>query len=139
MSSYLNIYLVPKRKDKEKEKKQYLLLTSYSRSSDVYEAFYENINPIFVGNEEKYTTLIKEDVQNILNDVSKSINLTKEKLKLYEKYASNNPDYIQSIIDEREVLKDYEHTYGDVAFIMDIVSDTLDDYNSFEEVCCNID
>lgn len=139
MSSYLNIYLVPKRKDKEKDEKQYLLLTSYSRSSDVYEAFYENINPAFAGNEEKYTTLSKENVQSALNDVSKSINLTKEKLKLYEKYASDHPDYIQSIIDEREVLKDYEQTYGDVAFISDIVSDTIEGYNSFEEVCCNID
>lgn len=139
MSSYLNIYLVPKRKDKEKESKQYLLLTSYSRSNDVYEAFYENINPVFVGNEEKYTILTKENMQDVLNDVSKSINLTKEKIKLYEKYASDHPDYIQSIIDEREVLKDYEQTYGDVAFISDIVSNTIDDYNSFEEVCCNID
>lgn len=138
MSSYLNIYLVPKRKDKDTEK-QYLLLQSYSRNSDVYEVFYENINPVFAGNEEKYTTLTKENVQNILNDVSKSINLTKEKLKLYEKYASGHPDYIQSIIDEREVLKDYEQTYGDVAFIGDIVSGIIDDYNSFEEVCCNID
>lgn len=139
MSSYLNIYLVPKRKDKEKEKKQYLLLTSYSRSNDVYEAFYENINPVFVDNEEKYTTLTKENMQDVLNDVSKSINLTKEKIKLYEKYASDHPDYIQSIIDEREVLKDYEQTYGDAAFISDIVSNTIDDYNGFEEVCCNID
>lgn len=139
MSSYLNIYLVPKRKDKEKEKKQYLLLTSYSRSSDVYETFYENINPIFSGGEDKYTTLTKENIQNILDDVLKSISLTKDKLKLYEKYASNNSDYIQFIIDERDVLKDYEQTLGDVSFIKDIVNDTIDSYNSFEEVCCNID
>lgn len=139
MSSYLSIYLVPKRKDKEKEKKQYLLLTSYSRNSDIYEVFYENIHPVFVGNEEKYTTLTKESVQSILSDVSEYIKLSKEKIRLYEKYAGNNSEYIQFIIDERDVLKDYEQTYGDVSFIMNIIRDTSDDYNNFEEVCCNID
>ena len=137
MSSYLSIYLVPKRKNK-KEGKQYLLLSSYSRSSDLYEVFNENIPIAFCGNKEKYTTLTKVDMQKVLDELTKCITFTKERLQLYEKYASNNPDYIQSILDDREVLKDYEYTYGDASFIKGIVDDTVDNYNSFEEVCCNI-
>ena len=137
MSSYLSIYLVPKRKNK-KEEKQYLLLSSYSRSSDLYEVFNENIPIAFCGNEEKYTTLTKVDMQKVLDELTKCITLTKERLQLYEKYASNNPDYIQSILDDRDVLKDYEYTYRDASFIKGIVDDTVDNYNSFEEVCCNI-
>ena len=138
MSSYLNIYLVPKRESK-REKKQYLSLLSYSRSSDIYEAFYENMPIAFIGSEVKYTTLTKVNMQEILEDLSKNIKSTKERLELYEKYASDNPDYIQSILDERDVLKDYEATYGDVSCIKSIVDDTIDGHNSFEEVCCNID
>lgn len=137
MSSYLNIYLVPKRKDK-KEKKQYLLLSSYSRSSDIYEAFYENINPAFSGNEDKYTTLTKVNIQRILDDLNESIKAVKERLDLYDNYAKDNPDYIQDIIGTREILQDYQSTYNMVEALKDILDNTVDGYNDFEEMCCNI-
>lgn len=138
MSSYLNIYLVPKRKDKSTEK-QYLLLQSYSRNSDVYEAFYENVNPTFAGNERGYTILTKENIQSVVDDLEDSITSTKERLNLYEKYAKDNADYIGEILDARSALKDYEDTYGTVAFIQEMVWDVEAGYNGFEEVCCNID
>lgn len=137
MSSYLNIYLVPERKDK-KEKKQYLLLSSYSRSSDIYEAFYENINPIYSGNEDKYTTLTKVNIQVILDDLNKSIKSTQERLNLYDKYAKENPDYIQEIMSTREILQDYQSTYNIIEVLKDILDNIVDGYNDFEEMCCNI-
>lgn len=137
MSSYLNIYLVPERKDK-KEKKQYLLLSSYSRSSDIYEAFYENINPIYSGNEDKYTTLTKVNIQVILDDLNKFIKSTQERLNLYDKYAKENPDYIQEIMSTREILQDYQSTYNIIEVLKDILDNIVDKYNDFEEMCCNI-
>lgn len=137
MSSYLNIYLVPKRKDK-KEKKQYLLLTSYSKSCDIYQAFYENINPVFTGNESKYTTLTDVNIQEVIVDLNEAIKSYKERLELYNKYAKDNPDYIEEIIGTKELLQDYQSTYNIASSIKDIIEDTLNDYNDFEEVCCNI-
>lgn len=138
MSSYLNIYLVPKRKDK-KETKQHLLLSSYSRNNDVYEVFYENIHPIFSGGEEdKYTTLTLVNIQEVLDDLNKSIQSTQERLDLYDKYAKDNQDYIQDILSTREIIQDYQSTYNIVCVLKDIIDNTVNGYNDFEAVCCNI-
>ena len=60
MSSYLSVYIVPKRKSEEEEKKHILIL-SYSRSSDIYRYFDENIHPAFIDIEDtRYTILDKE-------------------------------------------------------------------------------
>lgn len=137
MSSYLNIYLVPKRKG-NREKKKHLLLSSYSRNSDIYGIFYENISPIFSGNGDTCTPLTKVNVQGMLDDLDESIKSTKEMLDLYDKYAKDNPDYIQEIIGTREILKDYQSTYNMVEVLKDILEDTMNGYNDFEEMCCNI-
>lgn len=137
MSSYLNIFLVPKRKDK-KEKKRYLLLSSYSRSSDVYEVFCETINHVRSENEDRYTVLTKVNMLEILDDLNESIKSVKERLDLYDKYARDNPDYIQEIISTREVLQDYQSTCNTVEALKNILDDTVDGHNDFEEMCCNI-
>lgn len=137
MSNYLNIYLIPKRKDK-KEKKQYLLLNSYSRNSDVYEAFYENMHLVFSWDRDKYTTITLVDIKNIQEDLNKSIHNTQKRLTEYKKYAHNNPEYIEDILSMKEVLEDYQNTYNIVYSIGDIVQETVNGYNDFEEICCNI-
>ena len=70
MSSYLSFYIVPKRKS-DTEKKQHIILTSFSRNSDIYQYFWENINPAYCGMEEKYTTLTKENVKSVIDDFEK--------------------------------------------------------------------
>lgn len=141
MSSYLNIYLVPKRKDKTKDKKQYLLLASCSRNSDVYELFYTNINPTFIGNrkEANYTILTMVDMQDMIDDICSDIKASQERLEVYEQYASKNEEYIQEILNIREILRDYKSSYEYINFIKNIVEDTIGGFNDFEEVCCNID
>lgn len=133
MSSYLNIYLVPKRKE-EKEEKKYLLLMSYSRNSDIYQFFQENINPRYTG----YTSLSPDNMQLIIDDLENEIESSKERLELYDKYARDNPDYIQEILSTREILNDYRSTLDTVNAIKDIVENIEDGYSDFEEVCCNI-
>lgn len=139
MSSYLNIYLVPKRKNKDKGEKQYLLFTSYSRSTDIYEVFNEYVNPIFIGNvENHYTTLNKDDVALMIDGVLTDMRTSQERLEVYEQYAPKNEEYIQEILTLREVIRDYKSTHDFLIFLKNLVENTIDGYNDFEEICCNI-
>lgn len=133
MSSYLNIYLVPKR-EQDKGEKRYLLLTSYNRNSDIYRFFQENISPRYTG----YTSLSSNNIQLVIDDLENEIKTARERLDLYDKYARNNPDYIQEILGVRETLGDYNDTLNTVKTIKDIVEDIGLGYSDFEEVCCNI-
>lgn len=56
----------------------------------------------------------------------------------YEKYARDNPDYIQEIIELKQYISDLQYTQGKVTFIEDMIDD-IDFYEEIEEVCCNID
>lgn len=139
MSSYLSIYIVPKRKSKE-EKKQHIVLATYSRSTDIYSYFDENIHPAFIGSNEEtpYTTLTKENVGEVLQDFGNDISKSKTRLTEYEKYAKDNPEYIDDIISLKEYIQDLQYWKDKISFIMDILDD-MDCYEEIEEVCCNID
>lgn len=139
MSSYLSIYIVPKRKS-DKEKKKYIILAAYSRSTDIYQYFSENINPTYIGNgkEPLYTTITKGDINSVLADFDKDITSSKSRLTEYEKYVSSNPDYIQEIISLKEYISDLQYWRDKTSFIEDII-DSMNIYSVIEEVCCNID
>lgn len=137
MSSYLSIYIVPKRKS-DKEEKKHILLAAFSRNSEIYQYLSENIHPVFAGKEDSYTTITKESIREVVTDLSKDISCSKDRLAEYEKYAKDNPDYIQEIIELKQYISDLQYTQGKVAFIDDIVED-IDFYKVIEEVCCNID
>ena len=139
MSSYLSFYIVPKRKS-QKEPKKHIILTAYSRSTEIYQYFDENIHPAFVGSskETPYTTLTSEKVNCVLQDFDKDISAASSRLAEYEKYAPNNPDYIQEIIEQKEFINDLKYWRDKTSFIEDIVED-LNCYGEIEEVCCNID
>lgn len=138
MSSYLSIYIVPKRKS-EKEEKKHILLTSYSRSTDIYQYFDENIHPVFVGNNEKtpYTTITMEDILTVTKDMSQDIVKAKNVLTEYEKYAPHNPEYIQDILETKEYITNLQYWKDKVSFIEDMI-DSIPFYEEIEEVCCNI-
>lgn len=137
MSSYLSVYIVPKRKSEEEEKKHILIL-SYSRSSDIYRYFDENIHPAFIDIEDtRYTILDKESLRVVLDDVRKDIDKAKSRLELYEKYASSNAEYIEEIMSQKEYLEDLEYCKSQISVIEDIV-DNAEFYDDIEEVSCNI-
>lgn len=138
MSSYLSIYIVPKRKSKEEEKK-HIIVAAFSRNSEIYQYFSENINPVYIGNKEHpYTTITKESIEDVITDLSRDISSYKDRLMEYEKYAKDNPDYIQEIIELKQHILDLQYTQGEVCFIEEMV-DNIDFYEEIEEVCCNID
>lgn len=138
MSSYLSIYIVPKRKSKEEEKK-HILLSSYSRNTDLYQYFNENIHPVFIGNSEKtpYTTLTMKDIQDVIKDMSQDILKSQNVLTEYEKYAPHNPEYIQDILETKEHISNLQYWKDKISFIEDMI-DNIPYYEEIEEVCCNI-
>lgn len=138
MSSYLSIYIVPKRKS-DKEEKKHIILAAFSRNSDIYQYFNENIHPAYTGNEEHpYTTITKGKIEDVITDLSKDISSSKDRLAEYEKYAKDNPDYIHEIIELKQYISDLQYVQGEVCFIEEMV-DSIDFYKEIEEVCCNID
>lgn len=138
MSSYLSIYIVPKRKT-DKEEKKHIIIAAFSRNSEIYQYFNENIHPAYNGNKEHpYTTLTKDNIQDVITDLSRDISSSKDRLMEYEKYAKDNPDYIQEIIELKQYISDLQYTQEEVCFIEEMV-DSIDFYEKLEEVCCNID
>ena len=135
MSSYLNICGILK----EDKKKKPLLLTSYSRSDDLYNDFREE-GVAYIGNlEENYTEINKDMTANILRDLNSEIKGAERRLVEYEKYAANNPEYITDIISTKEYLEDLKRRYHIVEFIDDLVGNTEYDYVPFEKYVANID
>lgn len=147
MSSYLNIYLVPKQENKEKESKP-LLLTSYSRNSNIYQVYYENLHPVYIGTEEtQYSELTSEDALSVVEEVKENIKTVTERLhnkvKAYKKLTNLNQEAIDSFIDDysttKEYIKELKETLNFVQFIANIVSETKNGYTDFEKVLMNID
>ena len=138
MSSYLSFYVVPKRKSKE-EPKDYVILTSYSRNTELYRVFNETVNPVFLGyGEIQYTTLTKEHMAQIKEEFESEIKKCKDRLETYEKYATGNPDYINEILDLREYIEDLNFWKDKSSFIQDLIQDLEFYDDGIEEVCCNI-
>lgn len=138
MSSYLSIYIVPKRKSEEEEKK-HIIVATFSRNTELYQYFDENINPAYIGSKEHpYTTITRKSISDVIADLDKDIDSSKDRLVEYEKYAKDNPNFIQNIIELKQHISDLQYTQGEVCFIEEMV-DSIDFYEEIEEVCCNID
>lgn len=138
MSSYLSFYIVPNR-ECTSEPKKYIIILSYSRNSELYKAFTDNLGIVYAGNEEKYTTLTYDDICGVIEDLNESIEKTKNRVYEYEKYASSNVDYIGEILELKEYLKDLEETKAKASLLADMAD--LPNYygdDGIEELCCNI-
>ena len=92
MSSYLNIYgrlrsdlyEVKRLKDRDYHKQDdVILFDSYSRCSKIYSIVNDAINPVWAGNEEKYTVLTE-------SDISLCIEECKKRIAFLEKCIKNN-------------------------------------------------
>ena len=73
-----------------------------------------------------------------MQDFEEDLKKAKDRLVEYEKYAGNNPNYVEDIIGIKEYIHNLQYWKDKVSFIMDIINDK-DLYNDIEEVCCNID
>lgn len=136
MSSYLSFFIVPKRKN-EKEEKKHIIIASYSRSTELYQYFDENVHPTYSGSEQEYTILNKESVASVLADFDSDINKSRTRLNEYEKHVKDNPEYIDDIISMKEYIQDLEYWRNKASFIQDMIDD-MSCYEEIEEICCNI-
>lgn len=146
MSSYLNFYLVPKKKNNEEQEP--LFIYSYSRSTDVYQEFYKSINPAFIGSDEDekthYTELTTDLVKVVLNNARESYNKGKKayenRLKAYKELSlteENFDEAIEDISSSTAYLEEFKETISEIEFIAGIVESLP--YSEFEKVLINID
>lgn len=131
MSSYLNIYA--KFKDDSKEP---LLLVSYSRSSDVYQYFEEEIHPVFMGMDEiRYTDLTFSSVGAVCNNLIREIDKLNVRIEEYEKHAGGNLEIINEIITLKEYKEELKDALSECTFIKMLTSETQYDWIKYTLVC----
>lgn len=145
MSSYLNIYLVPRKEHMPEQKP--LLLMQWSRSSGVYQAVNESIHPLFIGNGDtpNYTDLTKEDMDYVIHKVEEDIQEWKKRMvsrvdalnKLTRISQETIDSYIQDTMDDNEYISELQDTLNELIALRSIISDLK--YSDFEKVVCNID
>lgn len=158
MSSYLNIYL------KKKDTHEYLLLDSWSRSTDAYQFVSDNLNPAWAGNEEKYTDITTKDLDVVIRDIAKGKKSAMERLNAYKEYLGrlvdcidpdcpNAPkprksgiapdtgidDCLTEIQGWKELYNDLDSTQQYIYFLRGILQSSEDNCNGFEGMAMNID
>lgn len=136
MSSYLNFYLVPKVEDSKP-----LHLISYSRNSDIYQYFNDNINPAYIGleGETQYTELTKEKVNLVLENLNSDISKARRRISEYEKYAAGNTEIIEDIIGQKEWIEELEYALHQTEFIQSLVQEMSFNYTGYNKILCNVD
>ena len=154
MSSYLTFYLVPKKtrvickEGKEEEVKVSegipLPLIMYTRSSNIYQLFYEEIHPVYAGLEEKYTTLTIEKMKDLLNTYRREIVEDEEhyrnKVQVIRELGGNLETVnINELIEDSNLIKEKKETLSELEFISSLVHDVEFGYTGFEKVLINID
>lgn len=121
MSSYLNIYLLPQVTEENKEPK-YLLLDQYSRNSDIYQAFKENINPIYAWKDDKeqFEELTEEKLSLVREGVKEDYYKGKNRLDEYEKHC-NTVDILDEIVELKDYLAELKETLSYISFLNNIL------------------
>ncbi len=121
MSSYLNIYLLPVVSEDNKEPKK-LLLDQYSRNSPIYQAFNENISPIYAWKDDKeqFEELTEEKLSMVRDGVKEDYDKAKNRLEEYEKHC-NNVDVLEDIISMKEYIKELEEPLNYISFLESIL------------------
>lgn len=132
MSSYLHIYGVPK------DGGTPINIVGFSGSSPIYTAFCDVINIAWAGDSEVYTDLTLGSVELVIKDLESDLKGANDRLQVYEKYAPQNPDYIQEIIDLREYIEELNTTKHYCELIRYIVQDSAMSFSGFSKICCNI-
>lgn len=144
MSSYLNFYLVPK---KEKVDCRPLHFLSYSRSSDIYQNYYEYLNPPFIGmdGDHNYEELTFDKAEYVVSKAKKYLEQTRNSFKLRQEAfaAIKNPskevtdEFMNDFVQTTSYIQELEETINELKYISNLVSDIK--YSDFEKVLFNID
>ena len=143
MSSYLSFYLKPKDKPDAKP----MLFISYSRASDVYHWFYEELNPAFIGNDDKpkYSELSADDCKRVLDAAKENLRSTNQhftdRIEAFQKLTNVDAEtvnaYTQDYTETKKFIRELEETVAELECIYYWVSEII--YSDFEKVLINID
>lgn len=156
MSSYLSFYLVPKKYRKKYEfnkdgvhteteveltKGEPLHFMSYSRSSEVYQAYDDALDIVFCGTDEtQYTELTFEKAKRVIQTFEENIRTTEARLKTDYKmmkecgYSSELWDEIHSF---ENYLSEQKSILVELESIANMVYYVYETYNDFEKVLIN--
>ena len=142
MSSYLNFFLVPKKKEDETNEPKPLLLNSYSRAGNLYHYFMNELNVAYCDDEENpYTELNNEKCRRVLDSVKDLIETTKKSLdilyKVAQKTSTTDSDITANILEKEEYLQELNEDLAKLKAICDIICDI--EYSDFEKVLINYD
>lgn len=134
MSSYLTFYAVPK-----VEGIKPIALISYSRNTEIYQYFNDNLVIAYMGMEDcQYTELTSDKVRIVLDDVIRDISRTEKRIFEYEKYAAGNSEIINEILSLKEYLETLYYCRSRVEFIQEIVEDIRFN-DELKAIYCNVD
>ena len=126
----------------ELSKGEPLLLLSYTRSSDIYQAYNDTLHPAYCGMEEKYTEVTYEDSKRVISEYEEDLKSTEERLKIDYKmlkeggYSSELWDHIHSM---ESYLKEQREVLETLKQISSMVYDICEGYSDFEKVLINVD
>lgn len=137
MSSYLNIYLKPKKSEEK------LLLASYGRNNEVYQAINENIHIAYIGNsendEDNFTKLSAGDLQDVIHDCEETISHCKKRLDAYNKHLQKTVEGVNEILELEEYIDELKETLHTIQDWYSIAENIEDDFTDFEGMYANID
>lgn len=144
MSSYLTFYLVPN-KDTAEPKKP-LAFLQYSRNSDIYQAFCDNIGVAYIGNDDEpnYTELTKDlmncvvtAVKNDYEEAQKNFAARMEAYRSVKLEGEAFDSYVEDFQSTSRYLEELKETVIKVEVIASIIEDL--GYFDFEKVLINVD
>lgn len=137
MSCYLNIYLVPKSEEGQGSKP--IFLTQYSRSTDIYSAFTENMVVPYVIDKDVYADLTPSIMQEVKHDIEKSISTMRSRTNiLYKMLEKNyNEDLKDDIVSSEDFIKGLQEELKVIKKIEYIVSEVYSDWSDFDKVVVN--
>lgn len=137
MSSYLSFYVVPKAEDSKP-----LRLICYSRNTEVYRYFNDNLHVAYIEDSEgntQYTELTVAKVDEVLEDLKNDIDKANKRAAEYEKHANGSEEIIEYIIEQKEYIEDLEWALHKIEFIRDLVQEMSYDCTGYNKILCNVD
>ena len=138
MSSYMNFYLVPKKKDWMTEEPKPLLFNSYSRGNEVYQSIYEELNPVWYGNGDTpaYTEITADDIQKVIKATKEHLKKVETRLKNgmegYKKLSGQGiVEAVNDYVASKEYIEEIKQNIADLKGIYNWMFDL--EYSDFEK------
>lgn len=134
MSSYLSIYGIPK---KERDPNQKPMCIAYfSSSNPIYTAFWENNKVVYSSNDETYTDLTVEDIEDILDDLEEQLKKHKSYYEAFKQYGQKEENYIGEILNWEETIRDAEFIIAQIELIK-LIIEQVEINSCFEKFVCS--